>query len=199
MGFFDRRKEKKELNAQDRASQREATAAAFALRDTWLGEADKLAAQYSGAISAARSVDPGEMQRTAERLQRITGRGVAGRGTVISARELGEGMGGVGVSMEVQLNLVSGPGAPRPLTIRQDVMGGVDAYPAGLELPVKIDPDNPDDALIWSDVDAATKASAAPAVEEAKNAQIATLEQLRDGGQLTDQQFEDAKARILGA
>jgi hypothetical protein len=199
MGFFDKRKEKKELDAQDRESQREAKEAGFALRDKWMGEADKLASQYSGAIAAAGSVDVGEMQRVAARQQRISRDGIAGRGTVVSARELGEGMGGVGISMEVQLNLVSGPGAPRPLTIRQDVMAGADAYPAGLDLPVKIDPENPDDALIWADVDAETKAAAAPAVADAKNAQIAALEQMRDAGQLTDQQFEDTKARILGA
>lgn len=199
MGFFQKRKEQHELNKQDRQSGRELQAAGLDLRDKWLGEADKLASQYSQAISAANSVSPADMQKTAERLNRITRQGVEGAGTVVSARELGEGMGGVGISVELQLNLKSGPGAPRPLTIRQDMMTGADSYPAGLELPLKIDPQNPDDALVWADVDAATKEAAAPAAAEARNTQVAALEQLRDAGQLSAEQFEQAKARILGA
>jgi hypothetical protein len=196
MGFFQKRKEQHQLNKQDRQSQRELQEAGLELRDKWLGESDKLASQYSQAISAASTVSVGEMQKAAERLNRISRQGVDGRGTVVSARELGEGMGGVGISMELQLSLVSGPGAPRPLTIRQDMMTGPDSYPVGLELPVKIDPQNPDDALVWADVD---PAAAAPAAAEARQTQIAALEQLRDAGQLSPQQFEDAKARILGA
>jgi hypothetical protein len=79
------------------------------------------------------------------------------------------------------------------------MMTGVDSYPAGLELPVKIDPQNPDDALVWADVDPAAKQAAAPAAAEARKTQIANLEQLRDAGQLSPEQFEQAKARILGA
>ncbi len=199
MGFFDKRKEKRELNEQDRRSSRDAAAAGFAVRDNWLGEADKLAAQYSGAISAANSVDLDELRETHARMQRIRTQGAEGAATVVSASELGEGMGGVGISIELQLNLVSGPGAPRPLTIRQDVMAGAEAYPAGLELPLKIDPENPDDAMIWADVDPATKEATAPMVAEARNSQVAALEQLRAAGTLSDQQFEQAKARILGA
>jgi hypothetical protein len=153
MGFFQKRKEQHELNKQDRQSQRELQTAGFDLRDKWRGEADKLAAQYSQAISSANTVSIDEMQKTAERLNRIARRGVAGRGTVVAARALGEGMGGVGTSIELQLNLVSGPGAPRSLTIRQDMMTGADAYPAGLEVALKIDPQNPDDALVWADVE----------------------------------------------
>jgi hypothetical protein len=153
MGFFQKRKEQHELNKQDRQSQRELEAAGLQLRDKWLGEADKLASQYSQAISAASTVSVGDMQKTAERLNRISHQGVEGRGTVIAARELGEGMGGVGISMEFELKLTSGPGAPRSLTIQQDMMTGTDSYPVGLELPLKIDPQNPDDALVWADVD----------------------------------------------
>jgi hypothetical protein len=195
MGFFQKRKEQHELNKQDRQSQRELQSAGLDLRDKWRGEADKLASQYSGAISAANSVSVGDMQKTAERVNRISRQGVEGRGTVVSVRELGEGMGGVGISVELQLNLVTGPGAPRPLTIRQDMMTGVDSYPAGLELPVKIDPQNPDDALVWADVDRAANEGAAA---EARQTQITALERLRDGGQLSPEQFEQAKSRILG-
>jgi hypothetical protein len=196
MGFFQKRKEQHELNKQDRESQRELQAAGLDLRDKWRGEADKLASQYSQAISAAGTVSVGEMQKTAERLNRVSRHGVDARGTVVSARQLGEGMGGVGIAMELQLTLMSGPGAPRPLTIRQDMMAGVDSYPPGLELPLKIDPQNPDDALVWADVDPAANADAATA---ARTTQIAALERLRDAGQLSPDQFEQAKARILGA
>jgi hypothetical protein len=32
-------------------------------------------------------------------------------------------------------------------------MGGAATFPPGLEVPLKIDPEHPDDAMIWSDVD----------------------------------------------
>lgn len=198
MGFFDKRRDQRELNKQDRASRREAAAAGFALRDQWLREADRLAAQYSGASDAAGAVSIGQMQETAARMQRITSRGVAGRATVISTRERGEGMGGVGVSLELELDLISGPGAPRKLTVRQDVMGGAPTYPPGLEVPLKIDPENPDDALIWMDVDPEPPRTA-PAVSAADAAaHLDALSQLRDRGQLSEREFEDAKARLLG-
>jgi Short C-terminal domain len=147
---------------------------------------------------AREAVDIGEMQRTAERVQRITSQGVDGKATVISARELGEGMGGVGVAVELQLNLISGPGAPRTLTIRQDVMGGADSYTPGLELPLKVDPQHPDDAMIWADVDPATRNAAAAASGVDRTAHLDALAQLRDRGQLSEQEFQEAKARIVG-
>jgi Short C-terminal domain len=198
MGFFDKLKDKRELDKQDRASQREATAAGFALRDQWLGEADKLAAQYSGAIEAAGSVSIADLQKTAARMQRITSQGVDGKATVISARELGEGMGGVGVSVELDLDLITGPGAPRKLTIRQDVMGGAATYTPGLEVTLKIDPENPQDALIWADVDQDTRRAATAASGLDPTAHLDALSQLHDRGQLSDEQFEQAKARLLG-
>ncbi len=198
MGLFDRHKEKRELNKQERVSRREMQAAGSELQQTWLEKADQLQAEYAGAIQAAASVDAGELQRTAERMRRITTDGVAGRATVISARACGAGMGGVGVAVELELNLTEGPGAPRALTVRQDVMGGPESYPAGLEVPVKIDPDSPDDALVWADAEVAADGGAQQLSAEDRTTRLEALAALREQGVLSDEQFKDLKSRLLG-
>ncbi|MGA8337792.1 MAG: hypothetical protein WB761_23865 [Solirubrobacteraceae bacterium] len=112
MGFFDKRKENRELNKQDRASRREAAAAAAEVKQTWLDKADEMSVQYAGVIHAASSVNPAEAQRTAQRVQRIAASSISGRAAIISARERREGMAGVGVELELELDLTSGPGRP---------------------------------------------------------------------------------------
>lgn len=112
VGFFDKRKENRELNKQDRASRREAAAAAAEVKQTWLDKADEMSVQYAGVIHAASSVNPAEAQRTAQRVQRIAASSISGRAAIISARERREGMAGVGVELELELDLTSGPGRP---------------------------------------------------------------------------------------
>ncbi len=199
MGFFKKHKENRELNEQDREARRDAAAAAFEAKDAWTSKASELSAQYADVIRAASSVDIGEMQRTAQRMQRISSHGIPGKAVVTSARELGQGMAGVGVAIELELELTDGPGAPRQLTIRQDVMGGADSYPAGLELPIKLDPEDHSDAMIWADVQptdpAAPAQGGAPSADRV--AHLDALTQLRERGDLSEEQFEQAKARLL--
>jgi hypothetical protein len=134
---------------------------------------------------------------TAERVRRIAIEGVDGTATVISARECGEGMSGVGVTLELELNLVSGPGAPRALTVRQDVMGGVESYPPGLGLPIKVDPQNHDDAMIWADVQPAATDAAAQVPGTDRISRLESLAKLRDQGVLSEERFQELKSRLL--
>lgn len=196
MGLFDKQKEKRELNKQDRLSRRESRAAAAEIKQTWLDKANELGAQHAGAVQAAASVDAVDLQRTAERLNRITSQGVDGRATVISARSLGEGMAGVGVSIELHLNLIDGPGAPRVLVIQQDVMGGPENYPAGLELPLKVDPGSPDDALVWTDAQPSAGQGPGQLAVDDRDARLAALASLRDQGALSDEQFRQLESRL---
>ena len=197
MGLFDRQKEKRELNRQDRASRKEAGAAAREVRDTWLQKADELAQTHSAAIEAAASVDIEQVQRTAERMRRITAEGVQGRATVISARACGQGMGGVGTAIELDLDLTEGPGAPRVLRIRQDVLGGPETYPAGLEVPVKVDPGSPDDAMVWSDSGSSGEAGASALSPDDRTSRLEAIANLRDQGVITEQQFQQFKSQLL--
>jgi Short C-terminal domain len=198
VGFFKNHKENRELNEEDREARRDAAGAALEARDVWREKAGELSAQYAGAIQAASSVDINEMQRTAQRVQRISTQGIPGKATVVSAREIGQGMAGVGATVEFELDLISGPRAPRRLTIRQDVMGGADSYPAGVELPVKVDPDDDDDAMIWADVQSAGSATTGPdAAGIDRVGHLEALAQLRERGALSDEQFQQAKARLL--
>jgi hypothetical protein len=200
VGFFKKHKENRELGKEDRKARREEAAAALEAKDLWQAKASELSAQYADVIRAANSVDMGDMQRTAQRMQRISAHGIPGEAVVVSAREAGPGMAGVGVAIELALELTRGPGAPRQLTIRQDVMGGADSYPPGLELPVKLDPEDHTDAMIWADVqpDDATTARAQGAATGADHvAHLDALTKLRERGALSEDQFQEAKARLL--
>jgi hypothetical protein len=200
MGFFDKRKENRELNKQDRASRREAAEAAFAVKQTWLDKAEEMSAQYAGVIHAASSVSPAEARRTAQRVQRIAASRISGRAVIISARECREGMAGVGIQLELELDLTSGPGAPRRLTVRQDVLGGADSYPAGLEVPVKFDPENTDDAMIWATPQDGDEGRGRASDELSGADRVSHLEalaQLKQRGVLSEEQFLHAKSRLL--
>jgi hypothetical protein len=145
--------------------------------------------QYSGAIQAAQSTDIGAQMAIAQRLNHLVANGVAGTASVVSARELGPGVSGNGsMAMEVQLTLDSGPGAPRPITVRQDMMGSASAYQPGQQLQVKVDPNNPDDAMLWAD---------APTGSEARMAKLEQLAAMHKAGAFTDEEFAAKKATIL--
>jgi hypothetical protein len=196
VGLFDRAKERRELNREDRVSRREARAAADDIKQTWLARADELASQHAGAIQAARAVDLGELQRTAERVQRLTANGLDATARVISARACGEGLAGVGTAIEFRVQLLAGAGAPRELTIRQDMMGDSDSYPAGLEVPVKVDPQNLDDAMIWAQTESAANVSADRLTAEDCDVRLEGLARLRDAGVLSEEQFERYRSQL---
>jgi hypothetical protein len=200
VSLFDKRKENRRLNKQDREARREAAADALEIKRGWSQKATDLSAQYADAIQAASTVDIRELQRTAERFQRISSHGVPGKAVVVSARAVSEGVAGVGVTLELKLDLITGPSAPRRMTIRQDVMGSVESYPAGLELPVRLDPDDHGDAIIWADAqpdDAAIPGARGYNPGTDRLTHLEAIAQLRARGVLSEEQLRQAKARLL--
>jgi hypothetical protein len=123
----------------------------------------------------------------AQRVQRILA-GVEGTGTIVAARDLGPGESGNGTSVEIEIALASGPGAPRQFSFRQDVMGNAATLPPGQQLTVKIDPNSPDDAMMWGE---------APAGSEARIAKLEQLSAIHAAGGFTDEEFAAKKAAIL--
>jgi hypothetical protein len=145
--------------------------------------------QYGGAIQAAQTTDVGAQMAIAQRLNHLVANGVAGTASVVSVHELGLGASGNGsVAMEFELTLTSGPGAPRPITVRQDMMGSASAYQPGNQLQLKVDPNNPDDAMLWAD---------APTGSEARMTKLEQLAAMHQAGAFTDEEFAAKKAAIL--
>jgi hypothetical protein len=145
--------------------------------------------QYGGAIEAAQTADLGAQVAIAQRLNHLVANGVAGTASVVSVSELGPGVSGNGsVAMEFALMLTDGPGAPRPITVRQDMLGSASAYQPGQQLQVKVDPNNPDDAMLWGD---------APTGSEARMAKLEQLAAMHEAGAFTDEEFAARKAAVL--
>jgi hypothetical protein len=147
--------------------------------------------QYGGAIQAAHTMDIGAQMAIGQRLNHLVTNGVAGTASVVSVRELGPGVSGNGsIAMEFQLTLTDGPGAPRPITVRQDMMGSASAYQPGQQVQLKVDPNNPDDAMLWAD---------APTGSAARMAKLEQLAAMHKAGAFTDEEFAAKKATILAA
>jgi hypothetical protein len=152
-------------------------------------QAAQMQEQYGGTIRAAQAMDLGAQMAIAQRLNNLVANGVAGIASVVSVHEIGPGVSGNGsVEMEFQLTQTDGPGAPRPITVRQDLMGSASAYQAGQQLQLRIDPNNPDDAMLWAD---------APTGSEARMAKLEQLAAMHKAGAFTDEEFAAKKAAIL--
>jgi hypothetical protein len=180
MGFFKNLK-------SDRADRNEVKNAGLAAFASARAQADEMQAQHGDVLKAARGMDMNAAMANAQRLQHIKQNGLEGTATLVSATDGGPANGGFGTEIVLELNLTSGPGAPRSLTIRQVRAPGVE-YTPGLETQVKIDPDNLDDAILWA---------AIPTGEDARLAKLEQLAAIHASGALTDEQFAALKAKTL--
>lgn len=88
------------------------------------------------------------------------------------------------------------------MTVSQDLVGDVHAYPPGTPITLRVNSANPDEAMVWSPATAgAPAAPAAQPIIAQPDDTIARLEQLgrlRDSGAISADEFEQQKARILG-
>jgi hypothetical protein len=187
VGFFDKNAAEDAMKAQQAAMQQAAAA--------YPG--------MQGAMAGMGNVDMAEMMAYRDRTTRINANGVEGAATILAVRNLGPGTAGVGTKMEFDLSVTAGPGSPRNITIKQEMMGDQSAYTPGSGLTIKINPENPDEALVWGGAPAAGAATAAPASAQPASggdtvAQLEKLGKLHDSGALTDEEFAQQKARILG-
>jgi hypothetical protein len=183
VGFFDKNAAEDAMKAQQAAMQQAAAA--------YPG--------MQGAMAGMGNVDMAEQMAYRDRTMRINANGVEGTATILAVRNLGTGTAGVGTKMEFDLSVTAGPGSPRNITIKQEMMGDPSAYTPGSGLTIKINPENPDEALVWGGAPAAgAAATAAPASGGDTVAQLEKLGKLHDSGALTDAEFAQQKARVLG-
>jgi hypothetical protein len=165
------------------------------LRKSSLGAAKDMTAmaaqmseQYAGAIAASQSMDLTAVAAMGQRINHLMANGVDGTATLVSVRELGPGIAGNGTAMEFALTVTDGPGAPRPLTVHQDMMGSAAAYQPGQQLQVKIDPNNPDDAMLGA---------TPPGGSDTRIMKLEQLAAMHKAGAFTDEEFAQKKAAVL--
>ena len=135
MGFFNK-------NAPDNEAAQKAQQAAM----------QQAATAYPGmqnAMAGMGNVDMAEMMAYRDRTTRINANGVEGTATILAVRNVAPGTAVVGTKMEFDMSVTAGPGSPRNITIKQEMMGDPAAYTAGSALTIKINPENPDEALVW--------------------------------------------------
>jgi hypothetical protein len=207
MGLFDKHK-------ADRAADENMVKAAFDMKHQLQAQA---AATQTPAIkqamAQAKHMDMGAMQEYAQKIQRINANGADGTGMLTDVRNLGPGMNTVSARMHFQVSVTSGPGAPRSITIEQEMMGDLSGYLPGAAVSLKVNTQNPDEAMMLGPAGAAPTmptavpsavptagpmSAAAPAGSDDTIARLEKLAQLRDSGAITPDEFAAQKARILG-
>lgn len=178
---------------------------AMKIRDQALAQTAAMAPMAQRAMDAMAHMDVGAMMAYGQLVQRIQTNGVDGKGVVADVRSLGATVSGMGEKLELAVNVTAGPGAPRTVTITQDVMGDVTTHAPGTEVPLRINANDPDEAMIWVTVPGGIPAAGtvpapatAPAAGTDTIARLEKLGALRDSGAITAEEFAQQKARILG-
>jgi len=183
MGLFKNAKSDRADNAKVKASALGAFAQASA-------QAAQLQSQHAGALGTARGMDMNVAVATAQRAQHISKNGIDGTATVISVAPGGPSAIGAGTTMQFDLALIRGPGAPRPLTVHQDVGDGQATRSPGDVIQVRINPDNLDDAILWG---------TAPTGGDARIMKLEQLATMHSAGAFSDEEFAARKAAVLAA
>jgi hypothetical protein len=199
MGLFKK-------NASDKAAEANMVAHAMQARSAALDQVAEMAPMAQAAADMMRGMNMPEMAAYAAKMQRISANGADGIGTIVATRTVGPGSSGMGTTLDFDVSVTGGPGAPRSVTIRQEMMGDLSAYQPGAEVTLRINAANCDEALIWgAPGGTATSEAGAAALGSASSSssgddRIARLEhlgRLRDSGAISPQEFEENKARIL--
>lgn len=195
MAFFKK-------DAADRAADAHLLAAANRAREAAMDQVAALQPMAQGAMAAMQNMDMNAMMAYAQRSQRINQNGVDGAGTLVSVRTVGPGSNGMGATLEFQVAVSSGPGAPRTVTIVQEMMGDLAVYAPGSQIALRINSADPGEAMVWGLVstapDAPPTTTATPAGGDDTVARLEQLATLRDSGVISIEEFDEQKARILG-
>jgi hypothetical protein len=186
MGLFKRAKIAKE----DFGAATGLTVTALGAVHDSLKQAKDMTAQHAGLIDEMSHVDMAAASAQATRRMHIQQNGVEGTGTLVSARQTDHpAVMPDNVVNEIVVNLTTGPGAPRQLTIYADAFpDSASQYIPGSEQVVKIDPANPDDAIMWAHM---------PTGLDAKLPALEQLAAMKATGALPDATFEAMKAKLM--
>jgi len=169
--------------------------------------------QQMGAMIGQASEQVAELTGQSGDRDRILAEGISGQGVIVAHGALERGASWFNLDIDMEVH-VSGRQAYR--VNNQYMVPATATLGAGVTLPIKVDPNDP--AKIAIDWDSAEKPAergevrpvggdgfvpaAAPAAADAGGDTVAELERLaklRDSGALTDAEFQQQKAKILGS
>jgi Short C-terminal domain len=192
MGLFKKLKEEKELVAGVEAElaklpalQQQAMEQAQAL----MGGRD-LQALVAQAMSGA---GPTEQLAYREQAMKLMQHGVEAKATVHAVR-VGAPSPLTGRQLELEVSVTPASGAPYDATIKQYFPpGAAEKFAAGSEIPVRVDPDDPQSLLVWGSAESA----AAPTAESSRLERLEKLGEQRKSGAMTEEEFQRQKAAIL--
>jgi hypothetical protein len=149
--------------------------------------------------AASSAMQPGvmeEMTAYSNRAARLHAHGVETPATLRSI-ELGEHSPMLG-GRSAQLSLTVEPANGAGYDVRTDQVvhdGFAQALTPGAQVTVKVDPDDPQCVMVWG---TGPPTAAANASGEAPSARLAKLQELREMGALSDEEFQAKKAKLLG-
>lgn len=159
--------------------------------------------------AASGAMQPGVMEELtaySNRVARLHAHGVETPGTLRSI-ELGEQSPMLG-GRSAQLSLTVEPADAAAYDVRTDQVVNdafAQALTPGARVTVKVDPDDPQCVMVWGTGSPSAHASApapptaaANASGEDPTARLAKLQELREMGALSDEEFEAKKAKLLG-
>jgi hypothetical protein len=191
-------------NRSDKDAEANMVAHAVQARRAALEQVAAMAPMAQAATDMMRGMNMPEMAAYAAKMQRITANGADGIGTIVATRTVGPGSGAMGTTLDFDVSVTGGPGAPRAVTIRQEMMGDLSGYQPGAEVTLRINAANPDEALIWGTPNSEAASQAGVAAQTSSAAppddaisRLEHLGRLRDSGAISPQEFEENKARIL--
>ena len=148
MGFFDRKAQDATAAAQQQAQQ--------AMQQAGMGGGyDPAAAMRqagmdpNAAMAGASMGNMQELMAERDRIQRLNASGVEAKATVISAQPIAASPGGSGMDTQSQLSVTSGPGAGSTISVKQSMIGDSAWYQPGQQVTLKVNPANPQEALIF--------------------------------------------------
>jgi hypothetical protein len=94
--------------------------------------------------------DAAELMKMSERYNKLAQSGIERKGKILSRRETGRADVGGSPEYEFQVEVTPDGGEPYQATVLQFIHPqNVEHFPEGKELTVKVDPENPQDAVLW--------------------------------------------------
>jgi hypothetical protein len=94
--------------------------------------------------------DASEMMKMQERYNRLAQNGIERKGKILSRRETGRADVGGSPEYEFKVEVTPDGGEPYEATVLQFVHAqNLEHFPEGKELTVKVDPEDPNSAVLW--------------------------------------------------
>jgi len=192
VGFFRKAKEEKDFIT----GVQEELAKLPALQQQALEQAQALMGGRDLQALAAEAMSGAglsEQMAYRDRAMKLMQHGVEANATVKAVHE-GETSPLTGQAVELEVSVSAAAGTAYDATIKQYFPAGSAAmFQVGSQIPVRVDPDDPQAILVWGSADSAS----APSPESSRLERLEQLGEQRKAGTITEEEFQRRKAAIL--